>query len=168
MAKRKPTKRERKAVRTPTRVSASPLARLHRTLDIYELTAADEIIAAFRMINGQPVTRDPTLGIPVGDIRPDAADDHAAFRSDLVTAYPSWRKDLGESLALTIAEATLIEERSLTALDALYGWRKGTARKHLATALRHFAYLRRNTPRGAGREWRYVPTQQEKNDAKIP
>ena len=36
----------------------------------------DEIIAAFRMANGLPVSRDPDLDIPVAPLRFDAADEH--------------------------------------------------------------------------------------------
>lgn len=123
-------------------------------MDIYHLTAADEILAAFKMSVGLPVQRDPDLNIPV-PTRADAADDRAAHRSDLTHTYPAWRRDLVDTIPLRVADAVLFRERSLTDLDRLNRWRKGTARKHLDTALKHFAALRGNVPRGMAKEWRY-------------
>lgn len=157
-AKPKTSKRIRNAPgATRTRMSASPLSRLKNSLNVYEFTAADEIIAAFRMANGLPVSRDPDLDIPVAPLRFDAADEHAAKVTDLVRIYLGWRRDLAGTDALTVVDAVLMTETPLSELDARAKARKGTAREHLATALKHFAALRGNVPRGA-RNWKYIPT----------
>lgn len=140
-----------------TRMPASPLSRLKNSLDIYEFTAADEIVAAFRMANGLPVSRDPDLDIPIAPLRFDAADEHAAKVTDLVRIYLGWRRDLAGTAALSVVDAVLMTETPLSELDARAKARKGTAREHLAVALKHFAALRGNVPRGA-RNWKYVPT----------
>lgn len=156
-SKPKKSKRIRNAPgATRTRLSASPLSRLKNSLDIYEFTAADEIIAAFRMANGLPVSRDPDLDIPISPLRFGAADEHAAKVTDLVRIYLSWRRDLAGTAALSVVDAVLMTETPLSELDARAKARKGTAREHLATALKHFAALRGNVPRGA-RNWKYVP-----------
>ena len=150
---KKPTKREKKATRTPTRLSPSPLSRLKSSLDVYEFTAADEIMAGFQMSRGLPVTRDPNLGLPTPDFRFDAADERAAKQSDLIDLYGRWRSDLHGSDALAIADAVIISERALADIDANRHQRKGTARQLLGQALRHFAWLR--SPKNAPRDWRY-------------
>lgn len=137
------------------RMSAAPLARLKPHMDMFEYQAADEILAAFKMAAGQPVVRDPDLDIPLLP-RADAADDHAAHRSDLVKAYPAWRADLRDTVPLRVVDAVLFHEHSLMDIDASNRWRKGTARGHLATALKHFAALRGNCPRGALRDWKFT------------
>lgn len=135
----------------------APLSRLKTALDIYEFTAADEILAAFRLTHGLPLARDPDLGIPLAGPRADAADDYMARRTDLIRVYPEWRRDLKDTMALRILDAVLFHELSLTSIDSASHWRKGTARKHLAVALKHFAALRGNVPRGA-HNWRYRPS----------
>lgn len=133
---------------------SSPLSRLKRTLDLYTYQAADEIMAAFQMAHFLPVNRDPDLDIPQL-ARADAADEHAARRSDLVKAYPEWRRNLVGTMELRVADMVLVDEMSLTKVDADQCWRKGTAREHLNIALRHFAALRGNCPRGARVAWTY-------------
>lgn len=135
------------------RMPVSPLARLKPYMDIFQHTAADEILAASSMAAGLPVTRDPDLDIPL-PARPDGADGHAAGRMDLTRVAVQWRRDLADTVALRIADAVLFHERPLVDLDATNRWRKGTARDHLAIALKHFAALRGNVPNGA--RWRYV------------
>lgn len=143
-------------------LSDSPLSRLARTLDIFQFTAADEIMAAYKMAACLPVSRDPDLGLPPSAARAGAADEHAACRSDLTDVQRTWRNDLRNSVVLRVAEAVLFHETPLSALDAANRWRKGTAREHLATALKHFAALRGNCPRGAAREWKFNATQPRK------
>jgi hypothetical protein len=144
------------------RLAAAPLARLRAFMDVYQFTAADEILAAFRMQSGLPVVRDPDLDIPLSPARPDAADDHAARRTDLTGVQRQWRDDLRDSVPLRVADAVLFRETPLSALDVANRWRKGTARAHLEIALKHFAALRGNCPRGTRREWTYnrAPAQQ--------
>lgn len=133
---------------------ASPLSRLKAHLDIYQFTAADEILTAFRMANGLPVSRDPDLDIPLPS-RFDDADEHAARKSDLVRVYVIWRHDLAGTQALAIVDAVMFTETPLATLDSRTRWRKGTARAHLAVGLKHFAALRGNVPRGA-RDWKFT------------
>jgi hypothetical protein len=147
---RKPTRREKKARR---HLSPSPLARVKATLDVWELTAADEIVMAFRMAHGMPISHEPDLDIPPVPVRFGAADEHAAHKSDIGRVWPKWRADLKGTLPLTVADAVIIQDRPLFEIDADYHWRNGTARKHLATAIRHFAALRGNAPKGE--RWRY-------------
>lgn len=142
-----------KIKRATQRMPAAPLSRLKRSLNAFTYQAADEILAAFQMAHSLPVNRDPDFEI--SQPRADAADDHAAHRSDMVKAYPEWRRNLVNTLPLRIADMVLMDEMSLSAIDAEQRWRKGTAKVHLETALKHFAALRGNCPRGARREWTY-------------
>jgi hypothetical protein len=131
------------------------LSRLKTSLDVYEFTAADEIMAGFQMSRGLPVTRDPCLGLPVPDFRFDAADERAAKQSDLLDLYGRWRTDLHGTDVLAIADAVIIAEQSLTDIDADRRQRKGTARQVLGQALRHFAWLR--SPKNAPKDWKFKP-----------
>lgn len=135
--------------------SRSPLDVLKSrgSLNVWELTAADEIIAAHAMQSGNPVRRDPDLGIPASNPRPDAADDTAVRRCDLVETFAKWKADLGNEWPKGVTIRVLIEEQPLSAVDAYCGWRKGTAKEHLLVGLRHFAALRCNIPRGV-RGWK--------------
>jgi hypothetical protein len=63
--------------------------------------------------------------------------------------------DLRDTTALRVADAILLSEQPLNAVDSNNHWPKGTALAHLTTALRHFAFLRGNAPRGAARDWEY-------------
>jgi hypothetical protein len=74
---------------------------------------------------------------------------------NLGKAYPTWRADLRDTVPIRVADAVLFHEHSLADIDASNRWRKGTARSHLAVALKHFAALRGNVPRGVLREWKY-------------
>lgn len=141
-----------------SRLSEAPLARLKRTraLCVHELTAADEIIFAYQVSTGQGgVVRDSDLGIPA-TIRSDGADAAATRRIDNIVAYQQWRRELTNTPALAAAVALLLDERPMRETERANQWRNGTAFSHLVTALRHFAALRGNTPRGA-RGWRVVP-----------
>lgn len=140
-------------------VTESPLARLQRygSLNVHEYTAADELIAGYQMAAGLPVARDPDLGLPPGELRPDAADDQAARRSDLTVKFAQWKRDFAGTFPLAITVSVLIHEKPLRSIDRRWGWRNGTAKRHLLTGLRHFAALRGNTPRGVT-GWKYVPT----------
>jgi len=89
------------------RMSAAPLSRLKPHMDVYEFTAADEILAAYKMAAGLPVTRDPDLDIPAGEARPDAADAHAATRTDLTATQRQWQADLRDTVCLRVADAVL-------------------------------------------------------------
>ena len=134
--------------------SRSPLdvLKARGALNVWELTAADEIIAAHAMASGQRVVRDADLGIPSADPRPGAADDAAASRSDLTDTLAKWKRSLGDAWPKGVTIRVLIEEQSLAAVDTYCGWRKGTAKEHLLVGLRHFAALRGNAPRGV--QWK--------------
>lgn len=149
--KHKPTRREKKA---RTRMPSSPMSRFKQCLDVYEYTAADEILAAYKMAFGLPVQRDPDLNIPIMP-RADGADSRAAYQSDLTRVYPSWRRDLQGTLPGLVVDAALFQEIPLGEIDETQEWPRGTARKHFATALKHFAALRGNTPSGA-RDWNFT------------
>ncbi len=158
-ARRRANKRERRKVFAALgRVPPSPLLRLKSTLDVYEFTAADEIMAAHAMSIGQAVARDPSLGLPASTPRSDAADNAAAHRVDLLAKYREWCADLRGTTPFAVACDTLINETALRQIDADRRWRNGTARTHLLTALRHFAALRGNVPNGA-RNWKIATRQ---------
>lgn len=165
--KRKPktSTRIRKAPAGPTRVSEAPIARLKRAgaLNVHELTASDEIAAAYSMSIGEPAARDPDLGIR-SEPRPDAADSAAARRSDVLRCYAVWRSDLRGTAALAAATGILIEEKPLRAIERAWHWRSGSATGHLRIAIRHFAALRGNAPRGA-RSWKYAVTVNRRVDS---
>lgn len=152
------------------RTLVSPLKRLQDVLDVYEYTAAYEIVSAFNLVNGIPTQRDDNFDDPLRPIQPDAADSHAAKRSDLMRVYPVFRRDLAGTIQLAVLDAVLFGEQSLASLDRENQWRQSpsTARRHFATALKHFAALRGNVPRGA-RDWKYVlpspPAKKEKRNA---
>jgi hypothetical protein len=132
----------------------SPLQVLIRrgVLNLHEHQAADEILAAHAMESGSPVARDPDLGITL-DLRPDAADDQAARRSDLIRVYGRWKADLKGRIEQGTVRYVLFSELTLRQIDEKFGQRKGTAKADLLAGLRHFAALRGNTPRGA-RGWK--------------
>lgn len=136
-------------------VVEAPIARLVRNeqLDIYEHTAADEIVAAHGMSIGEQVARDPDLGIP-SDPQPHAADNAAAHRVDILAKFGQWKRDLRSTVPGRVALGVLFDETQLRLFDSREHWRKGTAREHLRVALRHFAALRGNVPKGA-RGWKF-------------
>lgn len=139
---------------TIARLTESPLAYLKRrkVFNVWEFTAADEIICAHHSVAGIGQSRDASLGIR-NQPQIDGADWTAAGRVDAIGKFHEWRIDLRGTDALAVATAILLDERSLRDIDQEFKWRKGTARDHLITAVRHFAALRRNTPRGM--RWEY-------------
>lgn len=142
--------------RNPKRIqNHSTIDRLERrgALSVWELTAADELVRAFRLSIGASAPRDPDLGI-AAPCRHDAADESAAFRIDAMKQYRRWRKDLAGSAPLAAAVSLLFDEISSRAADRAHHWRNGAATAHLTVALRHFAALRGNTPRGV--RWRFA------------
>lgn len=144
----------------PQRMREPPYAKIKRsgTLNVYEETAADEILAAYHIAMGAPVQRDPDLDVPSAPRRPDTADYIAAHASDLVKAYQTWRADLVDTLPFKIVKAVMFAETPLSELDAKGHWRAGTAKIHFVAGIRHFAMLR--APRGSmPAEWRYTPTE---------
>jgi hypothetical protein len=150
--RRKP-KQSNKIKRARQRMAEAPLARLKRSLSIYEHTAADEIVAAHHLAAGLPAPRDPDLGIPSSELRSDAADDMAARRSDLCRVYSQWTSDLQGTIYLAVATAVLFVEHDPRRIDELRSQRKGTAKAQLIAAIRHFAALRGNVPAGI-RDWK--------------
>lgn len=151
----KRTKTSRKIKRAVQRMPKAPLTRLQNALSVNEYTAAYEILATSRLINGMRPHADPSFENPLAHVDFDAAERLAVRRTDLVKVYPRWRADLKDTVPLAIAEAVLFAEEPLADIDARHHWRKGTAREHLATALKHFAFLRFNTPAGIGKRWKY-------------
>jgi hypothetical protein len=152
----KPTKREKKAAVNRGFCAESPLTRIKRagTLSVYELMAADEIIAANALVMGGSVSRDPDLGIPTDGVRFGAADSSAARQMDLVKVFRSWQNDMIGSTHLQIVKDVLLSEIGLHEIDKRRRWRNGTAKEHMLVALRHFAALRGNTPRSV-KDWKY-------------
>lgn len=137
-------------------IPEAPIVRIVKAekLNVWESTAAVDILLANRQSAGLPA-----LDIEL-DMRPqiefDAADARASKQSDLNRAYSKWRTDLRDSVALRVADAVMFTELPLTTIDAQNKWDRGTALEHLMAALRHFAVLRGNVPRGAARDWRYT------------
>lgn len=140
---------------TIARMTVPPIVSLlkRKILNVNEATAAAEIIAAYRMSIGAENFRDPSLGVS-GDVRFDSAEFSASRRIDAVTKYRQWRVDLNRTPALAAAISILIDERGERGTERANQWRHGTARAHLIAALRHFAVLRGNAPRGC-KDWRY-------------
>jgi hypothetical protein len=143
----------------PSRMREPPYAKIKRsgTLNVYEETAADDLLAAYHFSMGTPVQRDSEPDMPTGPRRPDTADYIAAHASDLVKAYQSWRADLCDTIPLRIVKAVLFAETPLSELDASGHWRAGTAKIHFVAGIRHFAMLRGSVPRGA-HAWTFDPT----------
>lgn len=159
---RRKSRRLRKAVpatESPqcVRVMESPLARLKRrgALNVWELTAADEIIAAYHMAAGAPVVRDADLGVPSASLRPGAADEQAARRSDLSRVFAQWQRELNGTAARAAVLGILVRETPLREIERRHAWRNGTATRYLIAGLRAFAALRGNTPRWA-RDWKWA------------
>lgn len=141
----------------PTAASIAPISIIKAELSIWEQTAAEDLIAAYRSSIGAPVSRDPEMiDAPIAQVRWDLADEIAAKQSDLARAYQDWRSALTERAPFTVAKEVLFAEMSLASVDKRYRWRKGTAKKHLLVALRHFAAIRGNTPRNA-HDWTFDP-----------
>lgn len=140
-------------IRVGIRCSESPLARLTKAgrLNVWEQTAADEILHAHAISAGIGSTRDPDLGIG-GAFRVDAADDMAARRIDTLDKFREWQSELKQTDALMAVTSILLEEMSLRDAEREHRWRNGTAFRHFRDGLRHFAALRGNVPRGE--KWR--------------
>lgn len=142
---------------SPRRVAhESPLARMKRlgSLNVWEFTAADEIIAAFALSTGSPVSRDADLGIPAADPRPDGADAGAARRSDLLVAYTTWVLDVGREVPGLVTVWTLFDELPMREIERRASLRNGSGLSFLLQGLRHYAALRGNVPRSAqGWKW---------------
>lgn len=129
----------------------TPIQRLARRgeLNVYEQTAADEILHAYHVSIGVARSRDHSLGLPSTGLRAGAAEKEAAYRLDLVRTYARWKDELRGRPEFDAAVAVLIEERSLRDLTG-----KNAAKERLIAGLRHWAAMRGNTPRGCGREWK--------------
>ena len=127
----------------------TPIQRLARRgeLNVYEQTAADEIVHAYHTSLGVAGSRDQALGLPSCGVRHGAADTDAAYRLDLVRTFSRWKDELRGRPEFDAAVAVLIEERSLRTLKG-----RDAAKDRVIAALRHFAALRGNTPRGV--RWR--------------
>lgn len=149
------------------RLNEPPLTRLKRLgrLDVHELTAADDILFAYHLAAGVRVTHDSDLGVRGGDPKPDAAHSIAATRIDVLEKYRQWRTDLAGHPALAAAVGMLLDERPARSVERAQRWRNGQATKHLVEALRHFAALRGNTPRGS-RGWKLPPQSDALDQAK--
>jgi hypothetical protein len=147
---------KRTGKRSPAANRDAPITLLRAELNIWEMTAAEDLLAAYRKSFGVSAARESDYEAPLGEMRFDAADDHAAHQSDLAKAYQAWRMDLASSRPFAVAKDVLFAEKSLAAVDKANRWRKGTARQCLGTALRHFAALRGNTPRGS-HDWKFTP-----------
>lgn len=160
--KRKPALASTKIKRAPgTKRSYIPEAPIVRIVEAHKLNIAESTAALDILVTSRRTFGLPALEID-SDTRPpidfDAADDRAAKGTDLTRAYSTWRADLRDTIALRVADAVLLKETPLGAIDEANHWRRGTALDHLMVALRHFAVLRGNAPRGMAREWKYSAT----------
>lgn len=141
-------------------IPEAPIARIAAKLSIGESTAALDILVISRRNAGLPCIGDLEIDIQL-PVEPDAADDRASRQSDMTRAYSKWRTDLRDTEALRVADAVLFNEQALTAIEETNHWRRGTALGHLTTALRHFAFLRGNSPRGEARNWNFTTQRKE-------
>jgi hypothetical protein len=143
-------------------IPEAPIHRIVRTekLDIWESTAAVDILVANRQVTGLPALGDIELDMRLPPL-PGAADIRASNQSDRSRVYSRWRTDMRDTVALRVADAVMFSESPLTTVDKANRWPRGTALEHLTVALRHFAALRGNTPPGAARAWRYTATRKE-------
>ena len=134
-------------------VTVTPLKRLERrgVLNVWELTAADTLVRAFRISLGWSAPRDPALGL--FEPRANAIEHNTVVRLDTIERYRRWRKDLAGTPALAAAVSLLFDEDLIRACERGNHWRNGIAREHLRIALRHFAVISGNAPRGA-HDWR--------------
>lgn len=136
--------------REKVRVTEPPINKIKRagTLSLWEETAADELMDAYAYTMGAHIRRDPSTAVKTNK-QFGAQEDFAATQSDLSRAYQRWRADLADTREIAIAVAVLFADVSLTSLDRKYRKRSGYSAEHLVRALRHFAAIRGNTPRGA-------------------
>lgn len=137
-----------------SRMYEAPLTKLKRLeeLEVREEQAADEIVTAYHLTIGVNIVHNPDLGIR-RELYGDEADESATKRIDLLDHYARWRRELVNTPALAAAVALLLDERHFRETERANQWRSGSSKKHLIAALRHFASIRGNTPRGA-RGWR--------------
>ncbi len=147
--------RSTKIKRAPRRsyIPEAPIVRIvtSEKLNIGESSAALDILLANRSAS-LPSADHADLPAPADF---DAADNRAAKQTDLTRAFSKWRTDLRDTTALRVADAILLSEQPLNAVDQANHWPRGTALAHLTAALRHFAFLRGNAPRGAAAGWKY-------------
>jgi hypothetical protein len=168
--KRRPTL-SRKIKRAPgarrNYIPEAPIHRIVRTekLDIWESTAAVDILFANRQVTGLPALGDIEMDMRLPTVF-DAADIRASNQSDRSRIYSKWRTDMRDTVALRVTDAVMFSEHALTTIDAANRWPRGTALGHLTIALRHFAALRGNTPPGAARAWRYTPSLPTRKETK--
>jgi hypothetical protein len=148
-----PTSNKIKRVPRRNYIPEAPIVRIVKSekLNIGESSAALDILLANR--SAALPSSDPSELPPPVEF--DAANLRAAHQSDLTRAFSKWRTDLRDTTALRVADAILLSEQPLNAVDQANHWPKGTALVHLTTALRHFAFLRGNSPRGAASAWKY-------------
>lgn len=146
--------------REKTRSLESPLIRIKRagTLDVYELTAADEMLAAYHHAIGQPASRDPDLDVPIQRSRIDSVENAYVRQSDMLYAFRQWKADLAETVVGNVTMLVLFSEMPLQAIDRRMRWTSGKAKELFVCGIRHFAALRKNTPRGA-HDWKISPSQ---------
>jgi hypothetical protein len=135
-----------------SRVNEAPMIGFKRrgTLDTWEHTAANDIVTAYALSVGAPVTHDVDLGIR-SEPRAGGADAQAAKRIDLLVHYHRWRRELANTPELAAAVAVLLDERSPYQLDREAGQRNGVAMKRFRRALERFAKIRGNTMRTGAR-----------------
>jgi hypothetical protein len=135
----------------------APLDRLIRSgkLNVWERTAADEIMHAHAISSGIANVRDADLGIGAGATRPDGAELEAVRRIDTLDKLREWEREIKRTDAYIAVTTILFEEHSFRDAERQNRWRNGTAFGHLRDGLRHFAALRGNVPRGE--KWR-LPT----------
>lgn len=141
--------------REKSRSSESPLIRMKRggTLDVYELTAADELLACYSYAIGRPAARDPDLDVPVQKSRVDSVESALARQSDMLRAFQQWKSDLTETPAGNVTMLVLFSETALQDIDRRMRWGSGKAKELFVRGIRHYAALRKNTPRGA-HDWK--------------
>lgn len=151
---REPVATGQTLIRAALRRSEAPLERLKRRgkLNVWELTAADEIVHAHAISSGVANVRDADLGIGGGVTRPDGAELEAVRRIDTIDKLREWERELKRTDAYIAVTTILFDERSMRDAERENRWRNGTAFGHLRAGLRHFAALRGNVPRGE--KWR--------------
>lgn len=130
-------------------MKTSPVTRLRRRVNAQELAAADAIVNAYQASGG---VRSSALGMARAGFNGDAAQAMAAGRADALRRFSKWQADLRGTPAYDAAVSVLFHERTLRDTERLWHWRNGSCMQHLAVALRHYAALAGNLPRGA-RGW---------------
>ena len=136
------------------RRTEAPITRLRRKekLNIWEDTAADELMNAYCIVQGVDYIRNPELGITESN-RAGAANAEEVRRIDSIDKLREWQADLKQTSPMIAVTAILFGERSFGSVERENRWRRGEAFGYFRAGLRHFAALRGNTPRGE--KWRY-------------